>query len=113
MSARLKMAQDAGDVGEQLGILREWARLEPNDQKIASLVEALASRHADAPAIVCIERVRMAGRTLRNPEGQVYIEEPGGRLRPATGEDLARAEERFPGFLKRWRIDTDEWEDGG
>lgn len=113
MGMRLKAAQDDGDFVEALAVLKDWARQEPDNEKVARLIETMASRQADAPAVVCIERVRTAGRALRNPEGQVYIEEPGGRLRPATGEDLARAEARFPGFLKQWRLDTDEWEDGG
>lgn len=111
LEIRFRMAEKGGDPGEILGALRQMAKHRPDDKALAALVRGMASKVADSPAVVLIESARSAGRGIRNPVGQVYIEEPDGRLRPATGEDLRRTEDRFPGFLKNWSLPDDEYED--
>lgn len=90
-----------------LECLRLEAQLEPDNQDYLRAIDLIAAEMADSPAVILIERAKFAGRGT-HPECQVYIEEPDGRLRPATGEDLRRAEDRFPGFIKNWRIAEDE-----
>lgn len=101
----IQQAAKDGDPGELLAALRFALKHDPENIELAKAVEVLAAELADSPAVVLIERVRIAGRATSNPEGNVYIEEPDGRLRPASGADLARANERFPKFLKNWTLD--------
>jgi hypothetical protein len=101
----LQQAAKDGDPSELLAALRFALKHDPENIELAKAVEVLAAELADSPAVVLIERVRVAGRATSNPEGNVYIEEPDGRLRPASGADLARANERFPEFLRNWTID--------
>lgn len=108
LSVNYQMAEREGDPTEMLGVLRRMAAHRPDDAALQELVALRAANLADSPAVVLIERVRTAGRSLRQPEGRVYIEEPDGRLRPADGEDLRRAEERFPGFIKNWKLPEEE-----
>lgn len=103
----LEQAVKDGDPNELLAALRWALKQDPENVELAKAVEVLAAELADSPAVVLIERVRIAGRAVSNPEGNVYIEEPDGRLRPANGVDLARANERFPKFLRNWTLDED------
>lgn len=101
----LEQAARDGDPNDLLDALRLAHKHDPENIELAKAAEVLAAELADSPAVVLIERVRIAGRATSNPEGNVYIEEPDGRLRPASGADLARANERFPKFLRNWTLD--------
>lgn len=104
----IELALKEGDPTELLGALRAALKHDPSNTELKSLADRLAAELADSPAIILIERTRIAGRALTNPDGKVYIEEPDGRLRPANGHDLTVANERFPGFLKNWRLEEDQ-----
>lgn len=55
---------------------------------------------------VGIERAIVIGPNLRRPvEGQVYIAQPDGCLRPINGKELTELIEKYPGFVKHWRLD--------
>lgn len=104
------LAERDGDPNAQAGALRQALRAQPDHPLLRIALADLLERLNSAPAIVLIERVRSAGRLSKAIEGSVYIEEPDGRLRPANGEDLRQAEERFPGFIKNWKLPDDgEW----
>ncbi len=105
----LRVAEADHDPKAMLGALRRIAKRRPGDLIVAQAVTNLAAKLDEAPAIILMERIKSAGRSHKLIEGCVYIEEPDGRLRPASGEDLRVAEKRFPGFLKNWRLPEDEY----
>ncbi|MBG7613747.1 hypothetical protein IWC96_00445 [Brevundimonas sp. BAL450] len=105
----ISMAEQDGDPGALLGALRQALRIQPDHPLLRLAIENLSTTLANSPTTVLIERARCAGGDVSSFEGRVYIEEPDGRLRPASGEDLIASEKRFPGFLKNWRLPEDEY----
>jgi hypothetical protein len=56
------------------------------------------------PTFVGIERAVILGPDLRRPiEGQVYIAQSDGSLRPINGKELIDLFTKHPGFVKSWR----------
>jgi hypothetical protein len=46
------------------------------------------------------------GPDLRRPvEGQIYIAQSDGSLRPINGEELIDLFSKYPGFVKGWRLE--------
>ena len=58
------------------------------------------------PTYVGIERAMILGPNLRKPvEGQIYIAQSDGSLRPLNGKELIDLLSKYPGFVKRWRLE--------
>ena len=58
------------------------------------------------PTYVGIERAVILGPDLRRPiEGQVYIKQSDGSLRPINGKELIDLCTKYPGFVKSWRLE--------
>ena len=58
------------------------------------------------PTYVGVERATILGPDLRRPvEGQVYIAQSDGSLRPINGKELIDLFSKYPGFVKHWRLD--------
>jgi hypothetical protein len=56
------------------------------------------------PTYVGIERATILGPDLRKPEeGQVYIAQSDGSLRPMNGKELVDLFSNYPAFVKGWR----------
>jgi hypothetical protein len=63
-------------------------------------------RLIETPTYVGIERAVTLGPHLRRPvEGQVYIEQSDGSLKPINGKELADLIHKYPRFVKHWRLE--------
>jgi hypothetical protein len=58
------------------------------------------------PTYVGVERATILGPELRRPvEGQLYVAQSDGSLKPINGKELADLSFKYPGFVKHWRLD--------
>ena len=102
----LKAAANATDPNERLHHLETALRLKP-DQELAEAAIVAAMSLELSSIYVAVEKARVIGNATRQVVGNIYIEEPDGRLKPLTGDDLADLEERHPGFAKNWRLEQE------
>jgi hypothetical protein len=64
-------------------------------------------RLVKTPTYVGVERVTILGPDpLRPIEGQVYVVQSDASLRPINGKELVDLFSKYPGFVKRWRLDV-------
>ena len=59
------------------------------------------------PTYVAIERALVLGKG-HPVEGNVYMVEPDGRLKPVSGHDLAELHKTYPNFTELWRLGDEE-----
>lgn len=59
-------------------------------------------------AYVAIERAVVLGEPGRAVEGRLYRQTKDGSLIPLDGAELSSLYERYPEFLKAWRLKDDE-----
>jgi hypothetical protein len=63
-------------------------------------------RLVKTPTYVGVERATILGPDpLRPVEGQVYVVQSDGSLRPINGKELVALFSKYPGFVKRWRLE--------
>jgi hypothetical protein len=53
---------------------------------------------------VGIERAVVLGPEIGPVEGQVYVAQPDRSLRPITGKELVELHEKYPEFVKNWKL---------
>jgi hypothetical protein len=84
------------------------ASVKPPMLRRADMVQARRPklRLVKTPTYVGVERVTILGPDPLKPvEGQVYVLQSDRSLRPINGKELVDLFSKYPGFVKRWRLE--------
>jgi hypothetical protein len=103
-AAMRAMAETSKLPDERLGHLKNALRLDPTNATVAQEIAAILSKDDSAVCYVAIERATIFGKHTGEIEGNIYIANLDGSLRPLSGAELLTFNSANPNFVKNWRL---------
>ena len=100
----LRLAAAATDPNERLQHFEAALKLQPSDE-LACAIAALRLKLVAGPTYVAKQQARILGRRDHGIVGNVFVLQDDGSLKPASGQDLMKLNERHPQFIRDWRLD--------